>query len=50
MTKNMHAPAPLILQPGPPAITDGIDRPAAIIAEWAEIQAPQSPKKYRGYA
>ena len=26
----------LILQPGPAALTDGLDRLAAIVAEWAE--------------
>ncbi len=34
----------LILQPGPAALTDGLDRLAAIIAEWAENPAPQAPK------
>ena len=30
----------LILQPGPAALTDGLDRLAAIITEWAENRAP----------
>ena len=30
----------LILQPGPAALTDGLDALAAIIAEWAESFAP----------
>ena len=34
----------LILQPGPAALTDGLDRLAAIIAEWAENQTPQAQK------
>ena len=34
----------LILQPGPAALTDGLDRLAAIIAEWAENPAPQAQK------
>jgi hypothetical protein len=42
MTKNMHPPAPLILQPGPAALTDGLDRLAGIIAEWVENRAPQA--------
>ena len=29
----------LILQPGPAALTDGLDALAAIIAEWAESRA-----------
>jgi iron complex transport system substrate-binding protein len=27
--------SPLILQPGPAALTDGLDALAAIVAEWA---------------
>ena len=35
----------LILQPGPAALTDGLDRLAAIIAEWAENRAPGAQEK-----
>jgi iron complex transport system substrate-binding protein len=35
----------LILQPGPAALTDGLDRLAAIIAEWAENRAPRAEEK-----
>jgi iron complex transport system substrate-binding protein len=35
----------LILQPGPAALTDGLDRVAAIIAEWAENRAPEAQEK-----
>ena len=35
----------LILQPGPAALTDGLDRLAAIIAEWAENRAPGTKKR-----
>ena len=28
--------SPLILQPGPAALTDGLDALSAIVAEWAE--------------
>jgi len=31
--------SPLILQPGPAALTDGLDALAAIIEEWAAAQA-----------
>ena len=34
----------LILQPGPAALTDGLDRLATIIAEWAENPAPRAQK------
>jgi len=34
----------LILQPGPAALTDGLDRLAGIIAEWAENPPPQGQK------
>ena len=30
--------SPLILQPGPAALTDGLDALAAIIRDWAEAQ------------
>ena len=30
--------SPLILQPGPAALTDGLDALAAIIAEWAQAR------------
>ncbi len=32
----------LILQPGPAALTDGLDQLAGIIAGWAESQAPKT--------
>jgi iron complex transport system substrate-binding protein len=32
--------SPLILQPGPAALTDGLDALAAIIRDWAEARAP----------
>jgi iron complex transport system substrate-binding protein len=35
----------LILQPGPAALTDGLDRLAAIITEWAENRAPEAQEK-----
>jgi iron complex transport system substrate-binding protein len=35
----------LILQPGPAALTDGLDRLAAIITEWAENRAPEAEEK-----
>ena len=31
--------SPLILQPGPAALTDGLDVLARIVAEWAAAQA-----------
>jgi iron complex transport system substrate-binding protein len=31
--------SPLILQPGPAALTDGLDRLHAIISGWAERRA-----------
>jgi iron complex transport system substrate-binding protein len=34
----------LILQPGPAALTDGLDHLAGIIAEWAEQRAPHAHK------
>jgi iron complex transport system substrate-binding protein len=33
-----------ILQPGPAALTDGLDQLAGIIAGWAEDRAPESPQ------
>ncbi len=30
--------SPLILQPGPAALTDGLDALAAIVREWSETQ------------
>ena len=33
----------LILQPGPAALTDGLDQLAGIIGEWAEKRAAQAP-------
>jgi iron complex transport system substrate-binding protein len=35
----------LILQPGPAALTDGLDRLAGIIAEWVENRVPQAQKE-----
>jgi iron complex transport system substrate-binding protein len=32
--------SPLILQPGPAALTDGLDALAAIVAEWVESGGP----------
>jgi iron complex transport system substrate-binding protein len=34
--------SPLILQPGPAALTDGLDALCAIIAQWAEATLPGS--------
>jgi iron complex transport system substrate-binding protein len=38
----------LILQPGPAAFTDGLDRLAGIIAEWVENRPPQAQEKDGG--
>ena len=40
----------LILQPGPAALTDGLDRLAGIITEWVENRVPQAQEKHGGRA
>jgi len=40
----------LILQPGPAALTDGLDALAGIIAEWVENQAAPAQEKPGGHA
>jgi iron complex transport system substrate-binding protein len=40
----------LILQPGPAALTDGLDRLAGIITEWVENRPPQAQEKPGGRA
>ncbi|MET0279249.1 MAG: cobalamin-binding protein [Pseudorhodoplanes sp.] len=41
--------SPLILQPGPAALTDGLDAIVAIIEEWRESIMPKSAKRFSGY-
>jgi hypothetical protein len=38
-TSTRQRSAPLILQPGPAALTDGLDALAAIVTEWAACHA-----------